>query len=93
MPTILIGISIALFFVFANPIYSQINLLQNQISSYDDALNNAKLFKNQRDVLTSKENDITPDNLNKLQKFSKNNFLNFLSQPKFLILKTKNPKT
>lgn len=68
MPVILIAISIAVFFLFTNPIYNEISVLPAQIASYDEALNNSKALENERDKLTAKLNVINPDNLIKLSK-------------------------
>jgi len=68
MPIILIGISVALFFMFTNPRYNDIATLKEQVSSYDEALNNSKALENERDKLTAKFNTIDPENLSKLEK-------------------------
>lgn len=67
-PIILIGIAVSLFFLFTNPIYSDISNLRTEIASYDAALDNSKALENERDKLTAKYNAINPDNLTKLQK-------------------------
>ncbi len=68
MPIILIGIAVAVFFVFANPIYNEIGLRKTEVDSYNEALDNSKALENQRDKLTLKENAIDPANLAKLSK-------------------------
>lgn len=68
MPIILIGTSLALFFVFANPIFNDISTLNIEAASYDSALGNSKMLENERDKLTAKYNLINPENLSKLQK-------------------------
>jgi Tfp pilus assembly protein PilO len=68
MPVILIGISLAVFFVFTNSIYSEVTLLPAQVASYTEALDNSKALENERDKLTAKYNAINPDNLIKLEK-------------------------
>ncbi len=68
MPTILIGISIALFLTFTNPLYKDTTSLRVELASYDEALNNSKILENERDKLTQKYNAIGGENLNKLQK-------------------------
>ncbi|OGI94600.1 hypothetical protein A3A03_02600 [Candidatus Nomurabacteria bacterium RIFCSPLOWO2_01_FULL_40_18] len=73
MPIILIGISIIVFFMFANPMYSDILQLRDQAASYDKALSNAKEYKNEIDELTQKDNDINPDDKIKLQKLLPDN--------------------
>ena len=76
MPVILIGISLAVFFVFANPIYNDIGLQKAQVASYDEALNNSKALENARDTLTQKYNSISPDDLVRLQKLLPDNIDN-----------------
>jgi hypothetical protein len=73
MPIILIGISISIFFLFANPIYNDISALKIQAASYNDALANSKALENERDKLTAKYNSINPDNLIKIQKLLPDN--------------------
>lgn len=68
MPTILIGLSIALFFVYTSPIYNDVNLLREEMSAYNEALNNSKALEQERDKLTQKYNAIGGENLSKLQK-------------------------
>ena len=67
MPIVLIGIAVAVFFMFAQPIYNDISNLKAQVASYDNALNNSKELGNERDALTAKYNAIDPNNLTKLQ--------------------------
>ena len=67
-PIFLIGIAIAFFFVFTNPMYNEISALNANVASYNSALDNSKIFENQRDKLTAKYNAIDPNNLTKLQK-------------------------
>jgi Tfp pilus assembly protein PilO len=76
MPIILIGISITIFFVFTNPIYSEISILNTQAESYNEALGNSKSLENERDKLTAKYNSISKDNLLKLEKLLPENIDN-----------------
>lgn len=73
IPVILIGIAIAGFFAFINPLYRDILVLRTQVASYDEALNNSKALENERDKLTSKYNTIDPANLERLSKLLPNN--------------------
>src|SRR5680860_725828 len=66
--TVLIGLSIALFFTYTSPLYGDVVLLRKEMTSYDQALNNSKALENERDKLTQKYNAIGGENLNKLQK-------------------------
>ena len=76
MPIVLIGISIAVFFLFFNPIYNNIGELRAQVASYDEALKNSKKLENERDKLTAKKNAIDVENLAKLQKLLPENIDN-----------------
>lgn len=73
MPIILIGIAGSFFIVFTNPIYNDVSALNTEIVSYNEALDNSKMFENERDKLTSKYNLINPENLNKLNKLLPDN--------------------
>ena len=68
MPVILIGISVAVFFMLTNPIYTDTGGLRAQVASYDEALNNSKALYAKRDELTQKENSISPLDLIKIRK-------------------------
>ena len=67
-PTILIGIAIAGFFIFANPIYKEVKELRIQQNSYDDALMNARELKERSDELLTKYNNFAPADLSRLRK-------------------------
>jgi len=67
-PIILIAIAGSLFFMFTNPLYNDILTLNSDVASYNNALDNSKMFENERDKLTAKYNAINPDDLTKLQK-------------------------
>ena len=73
MPIILIGIAGSFFFIFTNPIYNSISALNSDVASYNGALDNSKMFENERDKLTSKYNQIDPDNLLKIKKLLPDN--------------------
>lgn len=75
-PIILIGISIAAFFTFARPFYNDIGKLRGEVVSYDEALNNSKMFRNEEDKLTQKYNSISKDDLTKIQKLLPDNIDN-----------------
>ena len=45
MPIILIGIGVAVLFVFSDPLYNDVLQLRAQVGSYDEALNNSKALK------------------------------------------------
>ncbi len=72
-PLILIGISIAGFLMFVNPMYKEVSLLKTEINSYNEALNNSNVLDNERDKLTKKFNSIDPADLDKLQKLLPDN--------------------
>jgi Tfp pilus assembly protein PilO len=76
MPIILVAISVAVFFVFTNPIYGGISELKAQSATYDEALDNSKALETERDVLTKKESSITAENILKLRKLLPENIDN-----------------
>ncbi|MEX2028920.1 MAG: hypothetical protein WD963_00345 [Candidatus Paceibacterota bacterium] len=73
MPVILIGIGLAVFFLFTNPLYNDITQMRLQTASYNEALNNSKALENERDKLTAKLNSFNRDDLAKLQKLLPDN--------------------
>jgi Tfp pilus assembly protein PilO len=68
IPTILIGTTVAMFFIYTSPLYQEVMLLREEMSAYNEALSNSKALENERDKLTQKYNAIGGENLNKLQK-------------------------
>jgi len=68
IPIILIGTSIAGFFMLVNPVYKEMSMLKAKMVSYNQALNNSKALENERDKLTKKYSDIDPENLDKIVK-------------------------
>ncbi|MES2023128.1 MAG: hypothetical protein V4439_00400 [Patescibacteria group bacterium] len=72
-PTILIGVAIAGFFMFVSPYYSDIGAMKDKVSSYNEALNNSKALESERDKLTAKYNQISTENMDKLQKLIPDN--------------------
>lgn len=68
-PIILIGLSIAVFLIAANPFFKEIGELKIQAASYDGALTNAESLEKERDRLTAKSNAIDKGDIEKLQKF------------------------
>ncbi|HNW71539.1 MAG TPA: hypothetical protein PKZ36_02430 [Candidatus Paceibacterota bacterium] len=68
IPIILIGASVAGFVTFTNPTLKSISTLKNEISSYNEALTNAKALEGERDKLTKKYNSVDTANLSRLQK-------------------------
>ena len=76
VPVILIGIAVAFFLTFANPLYRDTALLRAQAASYDEALGNSKALEVERNTLTQKYNAMNPDDLLKLQKLLPENIDN-----------------
>lgn len=68
VPLLLIGISIAGFFVLISPKYEEVVLLKAQVAAYDKALNNSKSLEDERDKLIKKSNDISKINKEKIEK-------------------------
>ena len=75
-PIILIGIAIAFFFMYTNPMYDGISGLNAQIASYNDALSRSKELEGERDTLTAQYNNIDPDNFAKIQTLLPDNINN-----------------
>jgi hypothetical protein len=68
IPIILIGSAVAGFVLFTSPLYQEISALRETVASYNEALDNAKTLKNERDKLNTKYNSITAENMLKLSK-------------------------
>lgn len=72
-PIIIIGISIAGFFLWVTPLSREVALLKEQTASYNQALDNAVSLERERDRLTQKYNAIPVEDLNRLQKLLPDN--------------------
>lgn|SRR3989338_5704212 len=68
LPIVILGIAIAGFFTFTQPVYQDISARKLETASYDEALNNSKALETERDKLTKKYNTINVENLSKLTK-------------------------
>jgi Tfp pilus assembly protein PilO len=68
-PIILIGISIAGFFVVIQPYYQDIKEMQAKSVAYNEALNNSKVLEVERDKLVEKYNLMNPVMVDRLNKF------------------------
>jgi len=66
--TLLIGVSIGLFYMFIGPTYSEIQSKRAEKAQYDDALNNSQEILALRDSLLSKYNSFLPGDLARLEK-------------------------
>lgn len=73
VPIILIGIAIAGFFTFTNPIYQSISTLKETTASYNEALTNSKTLETEKEKLSNKYNSIAISDLDKIQKFLPDN--------------------
>ncbi len=73
IPTILIALAIAAFFMFTDPMYQEITSKRQIVDSYNQALDNSKALESERDKLTQKYNSFDPNNLARLQKLLPNN--------------------
>ena len=76
IPTILIGIAVALFFGFAGPLYNDIKEIRVLSASYDEALGNSKALEAERDKLTNKYNSLDPEKIDRLEKLMPDNIDN-----------------
>ena len=68
MPAILIAIAVAIFFIFASPVYNELSILRDEEAAYDEALGNSKALENERDKLTAKHNSFKREDLQRLEK-------------------------
>lgn len=82
-PTILIVISLGVFFSYINPNYRGTNdtkpsvqILQKEYQQYDEALNNSNALREKRESLIKKKNDISADQLNQLEELLPDNIDN-----------------
>lgn len=67
-PLFLIGLAITGFALIVSPYTKQITLLKGQISSYNEALDNAASIEAEREKLTQKFNSMNPTDIDKLEK-------------------------
>ena len=73
IPTILLILSIGLFFEYTNPNYQSLKTQQALAAKYDTALTNARKLNEQRDALNTKYRAINPDALARLSKLLPDN--------------------
>ncbi|MBI5139270.1 hypothetical protein HZA26_01525 [Candidatus Nomurabacteria bacterium] len=73
IPTILVGVSVAGFLMFTNPLYNEINTQKERSASLNQALDNAKTLREERDKLTKKFNSISEEDRAKLEKLLPDN--------------------
>lgn len=67
VPTIILVIAGALFFIFTKPTYSQIADIKARSLAYDLALDNARELQAVRDELTAKYNAFSPEDINRIE--------------------------
>ena len=72
LPIILIGVAVIGFFMFTDPLYKDISSKKNEITSYNEALDNSKALEAERDKLTQKYNLFAIEDLSRLQKLLPN---------------------
>lgn len=66
---ILVGLSIAVFMLFTNDIYSDIQDKKAEQASYEEASVNSRSLEEERDKLTTKYSGISVENLDRIKKF------------------------
>ena len=67
-PTVLIGASLALYFGFIDPTYTDVKTLRNESQEYEEAINNALELSRTRNELVKKINEFSPDDMARLEK-------------------------
>ena len=70
---ILIAVSVAVFFLFTNPLYQETKILKQQIAVLDETFNNSKRIQEVRDTLFAKFNAIPEMDLSRLEKMLPDN--------------------
>ena len=73
---ILLGISVAVFFGFIDPLYKDVQAVKAQSAQLNDALNNTKQIQNIRDSLLERFNSIEPQDIDQIKKLLPNNIDN-----------------
>lgn len=68
LPIFLIILAIGGFVMFVSPQYEKVKTLRQEVSAYDNALNNSKALESERDKLVTKYNAIDQGNLDKISK-------------------------
>lgn len=67
-PIILVGVAVAGFFFFTNPIRGEILDLKTTVGAYSKALDNSKALSEVRDQLAAKRSSFSQEDLDKLEK-------------------------
>jgi Tfp pilus assembly protein PilO len=73
LPTFLIAIAILTFFFYVNPVYKDIQVLQEESKQFDEALDKSKKLQKIRDELLLKYNSLSSDDLDRLEKLLPDN--------------------
>lgn len=68
-----IGLSIGVFFLFTQVLYTDIQGLRAKQETYDEAFTNSKALENERDRLTTESNAISEENKARLKKLLPDN--------------------
>ena len=68
LPISLIVLAGGRFVVYTSPAYSEVKLLREEQSAYDEALNKSKELKAVRDLLLARRSSFSADNLQKLSR-------------------------
>jgi Tfp pilus assembly protein PilO len=68
IPSILIIISLGLFFLYIDPVYTETKKIKEEKNLYDEALNKSKELRQIRDELLNKYNSFSEENLVRLKK-------------------------
>lgn len=68
LPIFLILLAIGGFIMLVSPQYEKVSSLRQEVSAYDNALNNSKALESERDKLVTKYNAIDQGNLDKISK-------------------------
>ncbi len=76
LPAFFLLVSMGLFFLYIDTAYQNVQFLQTEQSSFNDALQKSKELQSIRDVLLSKYNTFTSSDLDRLEKMLPDNIDN-----------------
>jgi len=64
---ILLGIAIAVFFLYTSPTYRKMSLLKNEGNTYEQALNSSNQFEKARDIINERYQSFSKSDIDKLK--------------------------
>ena len=68
IPFIVVAVSVGAYFMYINPAFREINILREKMTEYTDVLEKSKELKNKRDSVLSAYNNISEEDITRLNK-------------------------